>query len=409
MKKIALIHYAYPPKIGGVERLMREQAVILSEMGYDVTVLAGSGSESDAKINFVHIPQFAAVRLFDQPLQERIVTGGPIDASFLDLSGVILKELEKNLAHVDVIIVHNMLTLIHNLPFVAAFKSYAQKHPEKKSIVWAHDQTFIDNGRVVDPKIGLTLQDEMRKLLIEPLPNAHYVVISETFKKLLVQVVQISPDKLHVIADGVNIKRFLEVDDAVWDIMQKERLLEAYPLILTPVNILERKNLDYCVDVIAKLVSDYPGIRYVISGLPSEHRDTGNYFEKLKQKVIDLSLERHIFFLAEHLKRALTDGELHDLYDMADLIFYFSKQENFGLPILEAGLSKTPIWVSDLPVFHEIGGDNLTYVPATHTPQQVATQVHEYLKTAKSIGLNRLVRTQYSLETIIKNQLIPLL
>jgi glycosyltransferase involved in cell wall biosynthesis len=317
--------------------------------------------------------------------------------------------LEIHLAKVDVIIVHNMLTLVHNLAFIQAFKAYAQKHPEKKIIAWTHDQTFVDNGQIVDPKPGVTLHADMRSLLITPLPEAHYVVISETFKKLLAQVMKLDGSNVQVIPNGINRKKFLEIDDTIWDIMQKAHLDKTFPIILSPVNILQRKNLDYCLDIVAHLAPSYPNMKYLISGIASEHRDTASYQEALKKKIDDLGLQEQVLFVGTTLGRGMTDSELHDLYDIADLVFYFSKQENFGLPILEAGLTKTPIWVSDLAVFHEIGGENLTYVSATHTPQQVATQVHEYLETTQVIGLNRLVRTTYNLETIIKNRLIPLI
>ena len=49
MKKIALLHYAYPPNIGGVEILIREHAKILSEMGYQVSVITGDGEEKNPK------------------------------------------------------------------------------------------------------------------------------------------------------------------------------------------------------------------------------------------------------------------------------------------------------------------------------------------------------------------------
>ena len=49
-KKIALIHYAYPPHIGGVEIVIRDHAFILDDFGYDVTILTGSGKKQHQNI-----------------------------------------------------------------------------------------------------------------------------------------------------------------------------------------------------------------------------------------------------------------------------------------------------------------------------------------------------------------------
>ena len=42
-KRIALLHYTYPPVIGGVEFVMEGQANILTDMGYKVRVITASG------------------------------------------------------------------------------------------------------------------------------------------------------------------------------------------------------------------------------------------------------------------------------------------------------------------------------------------------------------------------------
>lgn len=410
MKKIALLHYAYPPNVGGVEILIRGHAKILAEIGYQVSVITGDGEEKNPKINFVKIPEIQSILKFNSQLYEKIVEKGIIDDEFYSLAKTIQDKLESQLDEQDVIIVHNMLTLIHNLPFVYFIKQYFEKSPNKKLIVWAHDQTYIDGENILSEKPGVNLNEKEKGLLLKPINDAVYVIISKTFKELLIKVMDLSKNQTVVIPDGINLKKFLEIDDSIWKIVEEKQLLPNFPLILSPVNILYRKNLDYCLDIIFFLKKYYPSVRYIISGQISNHRKNQGYYEGLLSQIQKLDLKENIIFLKDHFDRSLENSEIHDLYDLSDLIFFFSKGENFGLPLLEAALTSTPAFVSGLKVFKEIGENNLYNIDTVNqTAKQVAEIIKTFLETNKVTKLKKTARQKYSLETIIKNQLVPLL
>jgi glycosyltransferase involved in cell wall biosynthesis len=234
-------------------------------------------------------------------------------------------------------------------------------------------------------------------------------VISEALKRPLLKLMDFSKNQVFVIPNGVNLKRFLEIDDTIWKVQEKYRLLERFPLILSPVNILERKNLEYNVEIVNYLKKDYPKLCLLITGYPSRHRSTVDYLNKLKYKINTFNLNDQIVFLYQMLKRSLKESELHDLYSLSDIVFYFSKSENFGLPLLESALSKTPIFVSNLVVFREIAGETVYYLDYKETPAIKAAQiVKSYLKTNKIIQANHQVRTKYDLKNILKEKLLPL-
>ncbi len=56
-----------------------------------------------------------------------------------------------------------------------------------------------------------------------------------------------------------------------------------------------------------------------------------------------------------------TDTELAFCYRNARALVYPSIIEGFGLPLVEALYYGCPVLASDIPVFHEIGGDHCTY------------------------------------------------
>jgi hypothetical protein len=84
--KIALVHYACTPVIGGVERVMEEHARLFAGDGHEVTVLCQRGGKSSPGIRLVRLPAAAA-----EPAQAAV--------------------LRKALAKMDVVMVHNVMTM----------------------------------------------------------------------------------------------------------------------------------------------------------------------------------------------------------------------------------------------------------------------------------------------------------
>jgi glycosyltransferase involved in cell wall biosynthesis len=58
-----------------------------------------------------------------------------------------------------------------------------------------------------------------------------------------------------------------------------------------------------------------------------------------------------------------TDAAYHDLLRGATALVSASRNEGFGIPLVEAMGLGTPVVVSDIPVFREVGGDAAAYVP----------------------------------------------
>ena len=274
MKKVAIMHYDSPPNTGGVEILLGEQAKILANLGYDVTIVTGNGESPQKNIKIFEDEKIQSIMRYNPELYKKIVSEGIVDEEFNKLVNHFEKKLFYFFDTQDVIIIHNILTLIHNLPLSFVIKKYIKSHPKKKFIIWVHDQTFIDKGKILTEKEGVNLSNETRKILFEPLENVNYIAISNTLKELFCKVMKIPSKKVKVITNGINIKGFLEISDDVWHIFDKNNLITKYPIIFSPVNILERKNLDYCIDVVSELKKKYPDICYLISGKLSKIRNT---------------------------------------------------------------------------------------------------------------------------------------
>jgi glycosyltransferase involved in cell wall biosynthesis len=409
MKKIAIVHFAYPPNIGGVESMLKEHAEILVALGYEVTIVTGSGEETNPKIKIKVIPELQSVSSFDPFLQEKILKKGTIDEDFNKLADKIGLQLDKALEDIDVVIVHNMLTIVRNLPFVQAFKKYVEQHPQKKYFAWTHDHSYINEFKIRDIEKVAHSKFES-DILTSPIKGVHYILISQSFQEPFLELMGLNKEETTVIPDGIDIKQFLEIDNLIWEVVEKYGLTESFPLVLSPVNIMDRKNLEYCLDIIAELKSHYPKIKYMVTGKPSQHHSTQEYLEFLKKKIVDLDLKSNVVFFHDFLTRALVRTEIHDLYQIADIVFFMSKSENFGLPLLEASLTKTPIFVSDLKVFREVGGDFIKYLDYKKVnAAEAAMYVKDFLDDSRRVKMNHYCRTRFELKTILKEKFLPLI
>jgi glycosyltransferase involved in cell wall biosynthesis len=58
----------------------------------------------------------------------------------------------------------------------------------------------------------------------------------------------------------------------------------------------------------------------------------------------------------------VTDAEYHDLLRRATALLTASRDEGFGIPLVEAMGLGTPVIASDIPVFREVGADAVAYV-----------------------------------------------
>ena len=59
----------------------------------------------------------------------------------------------------------------------------------------------------------------------------------------------------------------------------------------------------------------------------------------------------------------LGDGDVRHLLGGCNALIQASIAEGFGLPVVEAGSLGVPLLLSDIPVFHEIAGEEATYFP----------------------------------------------
>ncbi|MCK4692401.1 MAG: glycosyltransferase, partial [Anaerolineales bacterium] len=135
------------------------------------------------------------------------------------------------------------------------------------------------------------------------------------------------------------------------------------------------------------------------------------YFQSLLSLQADLGLKQAIHFLYQlDIADALLDEHtMANLYALSDALLFPSYQEGFGIPLLEAGFARLPIFCSDIAPFHESAGEQAHYFSLSDTPGQVAKAIAEKLLAEPSLLLRRRVRRKYTWTGIIHEKLLPIL
>ncbi len=117
------------------------------------------------------------------------------------------------------------------------------------------------------------------------------------------------------------------------------------PSFLMVGTVEPRKQYGLVLDAFENLWRKYPLARLTIIGA------AGWNTKSTQQRIENLEDSGR----AITWKRNATDEELSELYSNSTALIMASKQEGFGLPIIEALAHGTPILASDIDVFHEVG------------------------------------------------------
>ncbi|MGE5251946.1 MAG: glycosyltransferase, partial [Bacteroidota bacterium] len=120
-------------------------------------------------------------------------------------------------------------------------------------------------------------------------------------------------------------------------------------------------------------------------------------------------LEGSAHFLAERSDDYLPDETIHDLYRVADALILPSREEGFGIPVLEAGLAGIPAFCADIGPLREVGGPFLTYFSLDKAPRRIAGEVTERLEADMSFGLRQRVRSVYTWGRVYEDFISPIL
>ena len=404
-KKIAIVHYTYPPVIGGVERVMQAHARVFVQHGHQVKIISGRG-DAENGIQVIVIPELRALASFDEDLNKKLKAGQRPE-QFNRLQQEIFLKIEKELANIDVCIIHNVMTMHFNLPFTCALRKLIENlSPDVTFYLWCHDSALLNPAYQNDiPGKDIYPWNVLSRFM----PQAEYIAISHLRKRELARLFLVSPQRIRVIPVGINLKSYLDISDSVWNLAWSAGLFEADVVMFFPSRILKRKNYQLGIQVTAEMKKEGRNCRFVITAPPDPHNpETTQYFGYLRKLCRDLDLESEVIFLSDWKQTynlRLDDREIKDLYSICDLLFITSTQEGFGIPLLEAGAKRVPIICTNIEPFPEIAKNYALRVDLKEGIPEITTRILTYLDHLPTFHMFKRVALRYCWETIYKNHL----
>jgi glycosyltransferase involved in cell wall biosynthesis len=200
----------------------------------------------------------------------------------------------------------------------------------------------------------------------------------------------------------------LKLDDRTVGLVARLDLLSAAPLLLLPVRITPRKNIELAFYLLAELKPRYPQAALVVTGPLGPHNPANiDYFDKLLSLRHELGLDASAHLLAELSPEFLPDSVIADFYRLADALVLPSREEGFGIPILEAAMSGLPIFCAGIPPLRELAGEQATYFDPDADPAGVASAMDRWL-SSPVYQLRVRVRSGYSWTRLYRQHIEPL-
>lgn len=154
------------------------------------------------------------------------------------------------------------------------------------------------------------------------------IAVSDFTRQALIEQMQIDPEKIELIKNGVNLNAF-KVKPKCQDLLDRYQL-NGKKILLSVGRLVPRKGFDHTIKALPAIIKKCPDTMYLLVGV-------GEYKEELVRLAKEHNVENNIIFAGR-----ISEKELADHYNLCDIFVMPNRElanhdtEGFGLVFLEA-------------------------------------------------------------------------
>lgn len=418
--KIVIIHYTCPEaERSGVTTVIRNHAIHLTNLGNEVTLVYGKGGGLEG-VREVYIRELNPDHPEISEVQAKILNGKleePTRKKFARIKDALKAKIRDAIQGSNVVIVHNIPSMPFNFPATVAINELVGE-VKNSFVFWIHDSVVLRR------QWKRSLETWPFTELHYQHPNAHYVTVTEFRAK---QLSRLKDERyrvrdVKVISNGINVEEYERIDETTLELRDKLGLRWGDYVVLMPIRVLPRKNIELGLKIVyelKKLVGERR-VRLLITG-PSDPEAMINkerYVDYLNEMMKKLNLEDDVLLIHDLISfRRLCENDkfvkwgIADAYALADLVLITSKEEGFGLPVLEAGAARKPLFVCRIEPFEELlkEGIEAYMFGLNEKPTNIAFKIFRYfLSDIIQYNFNNVV-SKYRWRVIVNERVLPFL
>ena len=245
-----------------------------------------------------------------------------------------LKKILKKAEEPVVLHFHNQ----YNLFFF--FKTVSKKWREKATIAYTVHSYIWGTG-------WDEIADTVKKKYFQEVfcvQNADLVlVLNDITIDHFVNRLGVDPNKIQKVINGVNTRKYAPLESTQVEKFKNSMGMENKKVIFQVGSVCDRKNQLGSVTMLAEYLQQHRDVVYMYAGGIID----GEYKQKIDAFSQEKGIENQVVYAGE-----LAPGEqLNQYYNMASCSIFTSKLESFGLVVIEAISSGTPVIMSNNLMF----------------------------------------------------------
>lgn len=325
--RIGVVHWAFPPVIGGVEMHLLAVCPEMQRLGAEVYVLCGSveGSPNIEVVRGVHVERTngmvpSVIKEAQRTGQDIYDTLKQMFDKFLDSHGI------------DVVQAHNLHMDFYNLS--RALKDACTERGVPCYLV-IHNDVFIDRS------------EDVMWQIIEKISWDRLVPISKYIRDTMSsKMPDIQSDKWTTFMHGIDIDQFAPITRKEKEDLKKEYGFEGRKVVLHPARFLPWKGILPAIQSMPHIIKGFPEALMVMTGraerIFSDMDELARYDLEIDRFIRDNNLGENIY-IGDY-----THYDIPRLTSLCDILIYTTiGNEPFGLCPVEGMACKVPVIVTN--------------------------------------------------------------